>query len=231
MDKPEQPESNGAPSQPASDQRIELTNKFSIQIDTPILIAFDTDQENIRTNIVGFSSEEFIILRLPTIPGIRNKILENPQITARYFSEGTIYGFRTSLLNFVNKPAPLMIISYPEYVEKYELRQYRRTECRIPASLYFAEGEYKGIIEDLSFGGCRMSFEQLKYSETQKIVQDLPLIIKFSLFAEQGKLELPGTIRSKTIHRNKLSVGIKFDGEEKLRQPIKQYLDEVESRT
>ena len=228
MDKTEPTEDHPVPSDPASEQRIELTNKFSIQINTPILIAFNSDEENIRTNIVGFSSEEFIILRLPTIPGIRNRILENPQITARYFSEGTIYGFRTSLLNFVTKPAPLMFISYPEYVEKYELRRHRRTECRIPAVLYFAEGEYKGIIEDLSFGGCRMSFDQLKYSETQKIVQDLPLIIKFSLFAEQGMLEIPGIIKNKSVHRNRLSIGIKFDGEEKLRQPIKQYLEEVE---
>lgn len=106
--------------------------------------------------LVGMISDEYLMVRVPAIPGILNRLNEGEPVTIRYVYAGNVYGFTSRVAAFVQKPALIAFIDYPVSVESMNLRKARRMECLFPAKITAEEIEHKGVILDISLGGCRI---------------------------------------------------------------------------
>lgn len=193
-----------------------------------LLINFPGETDNIKTELIGYSNNNFLIILSPLIPGIRQKVLENREITVRYFSEGTVYGFRSSLITYLSKPEPILFISYPTNVEIMELRKNRRINCNIPAKIYHQDQDYQGLILDISIQGCRIFIDGLKKSEINKFEQDTPIYLVLSMLAEKDNVQIKGIIKNVNNQQNSLFLGIQFDSQSESLKPVSDYLEYAE---
>jgi len=117
--------------------------------------------------IIGTDPYDYFIVRLPLVPGINHLATTGAGLTLRFEADGELYGFSCDVVSATHKPNLLLILSYPTYIEKMQLRRHRRIKCLIPA---FMENEFfksPGFIVDLSRGGCRVVLDMF---QKQKIV-------------------------------------------------------------
>jgi hypothetical protein len=84
-----------------------------------------------RGRIVGYSPYEYIIAQVRLPAAVRRDLTLGGQIVLKYVQKGTVYGFRAGVLNSLTAPAPLLIIEYPDSIEKIELRRNSRHRCQI----------------------------------------------------------------------------------------------------
>lgn len=203
--------------------------QLQLSVGEKFLIHFSGETDNIKTEVVGFSNEDFVIIRAPLKPGIKQKVLDNEEIIVRYFNEGIVYGFKSNLINYLNKPEPLLFITYPSNIEIMELRKNKRVNCNIPAKIYIEDQDYQGLILDISIQGCRIFIDGLKKSEMNKFVQEGPINLDLSLLTEQANVRIKGTIKNINNQQNSVFLGIQFDSQADSLKPVSDYLEYVEN--
>ena len=204
-------------------------SQLQLSVGEKFLIHFSGEKDNIKTEVVGYSDGEFVIIRAPLIPGIRQKVLEKSEIIVRYFNEGTVYGFKSNLINYLSKPEPLLFITYPSNIEIMELRQNRRVSCNIPAKIYIEDKDQQGLILDISIQGCRVFIDGLSKSEINKFGHEEPIYLDLSLLTERENVQIKGVIKNINTQQNSLFLGIQFDSETESLAPISDYLAYVEN--
>ena len=104
-------------------------------------------------------------------------------VVVRYLSDGTIYGFHSTMLLSQMKPVPLFFIEYPYQVEKIELRKEKRAQCSLPSKVHCKTGVYPGIIVDLSSGGAKLD---LALDETEGSLFELNEMVIVEFFSFSG---------------------------------------------
>lgn len=117
------------------------------------------DDLKITTVLVGIVPEEYLIIRVPAIPGILNKLADGSPIIIRYIYDGNIYGFNSTILAYTHKPSLIAFMAYPTSIEIMNLRKSQRLECLLPAKIKTLEKTFTGVILDISSGGCRLYIE------------------------------------------------------------------------
>jgi hypothetical protein len=55
--------------------------------------------------LVGMVPDEYLIIRVPAIPGILGRLDEGNSIIVRYLYAGNLYGFASTVLTCIQKPA------------------------------------------------------------------------------------------------------------------------------
>ena len=66
-------------------------------------------------------------------------------MTVRYLWSGSVWGFQASVLNTTQNPAPLIFLSYPGSIERYDLREEERIDCLIPTKAEINGNEIDGV--------------------------------------------------------------------------------------
>jgi len=110
-----------------------------------------------ETKVVGFNPYEYLIVQTRLPQDTLTKLQHDPGGIAQVDAGGTLFGFRTEVLNRVSNPAPLLFLSYPDTVERVILRRGERVQVTIPAHIHGAFGDHEVIIVDLTANGCRLS--------------------------------------------------------------------------
>lgn len=201
---------------------------LSIGTGTRLLLNFSGMRENLSSEIIGLYPYEFLIFKMPLIPGIRNKLLPGEGVTVRYMQGGSIFGFSTCILNHVLKPASLVFVEYPEFVEQLDLRQHRRVDCLLPGKVHCRHGEYRCVLADLSPGGGKVVLD-VKASDPVKSlgVGDM-LILRLGLFAGKGDVSVSCLLKNIAQDASRLQLGVQFRdmGEDECCQ-IRDYLEQV----
>lgn len=183
------------------------------------------DELKVASILVGIVPDEYFMIRVPAVPGILNKLFEGGPITVRYVYGGNVYGFSSTILSYVGKPALIVFLAYPTSVEMLNLRKAQRLECLLPAVIHISGKEFKGVILDISVGGCRVYTE---YDERDYVSIDVEKDIQLSF-------QLTGTAEDQIINGqvqnvrkdNKLAeIGIQFDEENvEIIEKVKEYID------
>ncbi len=204
-------------------------SQLQLSVGEKFLIHFAGETNSIKTEVVGFSNDNYVIVHAPLIPGIRQKALENNEIIVRYFNEGIVYGFKSNLINYLNKPEPLLFITYPNKIEKMELRKNRRVSCNIPAKIYIEDKDYQGLIVDISIQGCRIFIDGLKNSEINNFEQEEPIYLDLSLLTENNNINIKGIIKNITNQKYSVFLGILFDAQTESLNPVSDYLEYVDN--
>ncbi len=188
--------------------------RLSLDVGMRMSISLGTDRDaqegRIAADLVGMVHFEYLIVRLPWVPGLRTRLVGGASATVRFVSEGELCGFQSEILTHVTKPALLLFLQYPEVIEKLVLRQHKRVQCALPAQLHSRRGDAQGVIGDLSRGGCRLAVDVRGQHELRQTVAGDVLVVRATLSADGLPLAVTCTVRSVETDTNRMLLGVSF---------------------
>ena len=175
--------------------------------------------------LAGMISDEFLMIRVPAIPGILSRLNEGDLIVVRYVYAGNVYGFNSTISKCIQKPALIVFLSYPDAVETVNLRKAQRVECLFPATVKTDRGDYRAVIVDISQGGCRVCLDH-GASQSSSFDIDQTIGLSFHLAGVAEEQVIDGRIRVLKKDAQLSEMGIKFDEEDKaVLNNVKQYIE------
>jgi c-di-GMP-binding flagellar brake protein YcgR len=131
---------------------------FHCPIGKDLVLRFEGIEARLKSALIGVERGEFLIVRTPQAIGTELLLSRGDPIKVIFMHNGTIYGFLSKYINDVRLPSPLLFISYPESMERHEMRKNLRVDCFIPATIHIDDKMVcRGVISDLNTGGCRIN--------------------------------------------------------------------------
>lgn len=201
--------------------------KLDIQLGTRMLLSINGTEDKHGTELVGLVPYEYLIFKMPMVPGVRTRLVPGESLTMRFLYQGTIIGFRTYIIALISKPGALVFVEYPDSLEQYELRSHKRLKCLIPAEVHCAHGVQRGAIVDLSAGGCKICLDIKRTDPFHSITAQDMLVLKANLFAG-GESTLSCVCRNVETERSSLILGMSFSNMDKDEvQRLREYIDTV----
>lgn len=184
--------------------------KMELPIGHEMLVQFEGEKARFKSTYYGQKPEEFLIIQMPGIPGIREKLLNGGRLVIRYLVGGRVYGFKAHSQGHVVRPCPLIFLSYPQSVESLNLRKSERVNTFLDAKGSIDGVIMDGVILDLSAGGCMLLVHRTTGIAWPSLDPGQIVHLEFSL----GKDQEPTTILSQVISMRKdperIRLGIKF---------------------
>ena len=191
----------------------ETGSRLALDIGTRMAVtigAQKSDEGRIAADLVGMVHFEYLILRLPWVPGLRSRLVGGSQATVRFVNNGELCGFQSLILTHIAKPSLLLFLEYPEVVEKLALRQHKRVQCALPVQLHSRRGDAHGVIADLSMGGCRMAVDVRGQQGLRQTVVDDVMVLRVPLNSEGIPVPVTCTVRSVELDANRMQLGLSF---------------------
>ena len=191
---------------------------LDIQINFPVTVRK-------KLTLVGYELGKYLVLKWPKSANkndYNDVLVEGNGMIIRYLLEGNsgkCYAFRTSITSIIQYPERLIFVGYPETLENRELRNQKRKETHIPASISMGvEGEntkvnkISGIINDVNIKGCGFSF---KASNDKVKVNNRDITVWFNSLNNEVK-KVSAKVCNSRNDKGLVSVGIQFCDDEKV---------------
>jgi c-di-GMP-binding flagellar brake protein YcgR len=185
------------------------TTRLHIELATDLFLRFKGKKGFFPSYLIGMKPDAFLIIKTPAIINPENPLSEGASISVRYSYLGDIYNFKSTVIGTNEKPFKVTYLAYPDLVEKIEHRNSPRVCSYIPASLIWEKMAVKGIITDISLGGCKFRTDSMDQMETLLIKRESHVILHFPLLGLEGIKEFTGKIK-KVEFDNDYSLGIGF---------------------
>ncbi len=217
MDKPNQPKRT-------------MAWNLDIPIGMAVQVQVSTEETRFRSVYLGMKQGEFLIIQMPGLPGIRDKLINRCNLIVRFMIAGRVYGFEATVLGHVLRPAPLIFISYPELIEVINLRSAERVDTFVEAKGEIGEDRVQGIILDISENGCCFSIVRSTGMGWPNVDPGTRMQLTFQLSNVQTPLTVNAEIAASKKEIEKITVGLKFvwNGQDAgFRAQIKEYIDMV----
>ena len=206
--------------------------RLNIELGAQVLVQKNGADERINATLVGLEPKAYLILRVNAYSFKQLKIKVKDEFTVRFFCLGTAYGFCAKALGIISKPFRLLFLSYPENIEKFDLRRSKRVTCYIPATAFFKEKEVKGVISDVGTDGCRFNIKLPGVIEPHHIKVVDKIRLTFPLLGMKGRHDFEGVVRNTSQTPELISLGISFDNvDRKIAQKIAAYIESVAEYT
>ncbi len=182
-----------------------------------------------RSTLVGMVRDHYLIASIPHIPGLWVKLHQENHIIVRYLYRGKVYGFYSTLVGTMEEPFRLAFLSYPEKIEIVNLRKHERTTCLLPAQLSMDGTACKGVVTDISVGGCSFLFDRAGTEERMGAVNvgdDVAFSMHFVGSSEAKTIN--ATVKNVKTVNKRTSIGAQFNGpDDDLLKLIREYTEEV----
>lgn len=182
-----------------------------------------------HSRLIGVDSGEFLIVKTPPIIDIATKLYEKNNVVVRYFSSGWVHAFRCTLLSLIKDPLRLSILSYPEYIEKINIRKHDRVDCNIAVEAIIAKKTYKGVVTNISAGGLSLEIDKAKDEELPQLsIYD---VIALTIHREtEQAMPLETIVRNIKRDRSAIKIGMEFcaqDTSQRERQIAKKWFENL----
>ncbi len=197
------------------------------------MIEFPGSIDKISTALVGFEKDNYFILKVPPVPGIKGKLREGNKVVSRFLQQGAIISFRAEILTILTKPANLLFLTYPFGFETHLVRKHKRVNCYFPAMGGVQDQKFPGLIMDISSGGCRLTCDEADLAALPPPPLSLgqTISIEFHMLDRSVRYVLDGRIVNLTPEDHKMSIGVLFsDGHEttdQVRAMLHDYLEDI----
>ncbi len=190
-----------------------MKNLGFISLGTEVTIEVEGVEERFKSRMIGVDGERFLILRTPVSIAaglLRTNLTAGTKLIIRYLHQGTVWGFRSSVIQPVGGEIGVVFAAFPKEVENYDLRAAQRVEAHIPVMLVNGEKSVEGMIVDLSATGARLLFEtslikELALSPSAPVT----LLARFDTKDEPTRLE--SIVRSLREDSERTSLGLQYD--------------------
>lgn len=124
---------------------------------------------------------------------------------------GEMVEFRSAIVEIITAPVTLWRIELPTEVTKYDLRNHKRIQCSVSASIEaIHKGQvFTGIIRDISKSGARCLFQVSHAAENHFELHE-KIMLRCSFPGIPGEQSALATITEVLEKETQLSVGIQF---------------------
>lgn len=200
---------------------------MNAQIGATALLETYGVKERVKCKLAGWGKDEFVMLKAPLSPGIRSRVTEGSQLAIRYLHQGELVGFRAEYIAFLVRPFPLLFVSYPYSFETHTLRGNHRLNCNLLATLAVAGTSFRGVILDISPGGCRFFFDP-DDGPLPRLSLETTVTGYFSMLGSSQTHPFKAKVASLDRYKDRGEVGLRFDSAETtLPVGLDDYLAEV----
>lgn len=185
-------------------------SQLNIVIPKKILVQVDGVESYIKTLLVGMVPHHYLIMLSPKgNPSIKQKFFEGNTLLVRYFQEGTIFAFQSSILGTSLDPYAMIFLSYPKIVSNHELRKEKRASCQIPVTVGVNGREFGAVMLDVSKGGCRFAIMNTGL-KGDPVEADTEIDLTFRLFDDRPDISCKGMVRSISLEEKVYIAGVQF---------------------
>jgi len=204
---------------------------LTINIGTMLLIEPAGMGDRFKTDFLGMSRGQFLIVRTPRQPGLNDFLYVEKKLTVRYVHEGNVYGFESEIVWSQQAPYRLLFLRYPDSVEILNLRKCQRVDCYLPVKLGLEEGgqyvEYEGLIVNLSCGGCQLVLDG-KQGTMPAVGMDAQVTLSFTMFGSDKKVRLEGKAKNINVNKNRMTMGVMYNEvPDDVQEGIENYVNNV----
>lgn len=182
----------------------------------------------LQAEFLGAGHYEFIILRLPVVPGLLKQLLPQTRTEIRYMQEGAVHAFTTEIISYSTKPSLVLFTTYPDRMSIRNTRRHHRILCALPIIMHSAKGDGEGIISDLSLGGCRVVFELTGQAGVREIEVGSELVLQMAIRADGLPCGAKAVVRNVELAGVRMAVGLSFvDAHRDFTSQLAQYIRTV----
>ena len=206
---------------------MENKEKMAIALGSELNMQVEGMEEKFKSILIGIEAPTYLMVRMQIPTKFRSQIDKGTTFMVRYIYMGNLFGFKTKSLGSVNKPYKVTFLSYPDKVESLNIRKAQRVNCYIPATLDLSNGQFRGLVLEISKSGTRFTI-----NTTQKIINSVkihdPAKISFPLLGFEGIHSFKGIIKSINSDTTGISLGIEFEEiKSSLERMIEDYVKDV----
>ncbi len=187
-----------------------------MEVGTIFKIKFEGSSTQFTSELAGKEDDNYLMVKWPasyTMANDSDLIYKDNTTSVKYLYEGVEFGFQSRILEIISDPAKLIFIEYPKTVDVCVLRENRRIDCFLPASLRIADNIIIDVnITNISRSGCQV------VAETSEIEKNMGLIetengigLSFQLPGIEEEITLTVKQRSIEKGKNDASIGIEFN--------------------
>lgn len=175
------------------------------------LVEITSTQRRFKSTFLGMERDQFVLLKLPMTRQLLDVLAPRMDLTVRFLMEGgRICGFQSQVSHISVKPYPLLFLAYPRRVEVLKLRKHDRASCYQPITFYMGGEDLRGVIVNISAGGCRVLVEEGDLEALRTAAPGEHIVFQFRLFGSEESLYLQGIIKTAVMEHGKLSLGVAF---------------------
>lgn len=127
------------------------------------MMALESIKSKLQATLVGYRKNRYLIVERPSAGTTPLGLTEGTRWMVNFVREGDIYTFQSQVMGTVSRPIPLIFLVYPKEINRTSLRQADRIPVNLPvlmrqnsASNQEEYPTYKGLIRDISEGGCQV---------------------------------------------------------------------------
>lgn len=218
-----------------SDEKIiareELVAK--VIIGSAIHVIGENGQLKYRANVAGYDSG-ILITSMPSSKQLQEDEVvysdlfqEGMKLLMRLIVEGTIYAFKSEVRAVNLQSCKLLMSSLPKNIQIRKLRQGVRYPCMLQAGVVLGETKYRGILLNISEGGCLFRMKATTKVDAIKalIEKEVTSSLNVRFPFEDNNSSLYVKIKSvKEESSGDLLVGISF-AEKEASEVVRKYLD------
>lgn len=163
-----------------------------------------------RSYLIGMDPGHFLIIQTPPLPDIMSKRYEKNHVVISYLFSGRVYAFRCTLLGLVKELYRFLILSYPEATEVINLRKYERISCIIAAEVSVKGQSYRGIVSDISKGGCSFEFDRPEQKAFPDLKVKEEIVISMRLPEKTEETVFNTVVRMIHVDKQTMTSGLQF---------------------
>lgn len=191
----------------------DTTPKLELEQNTRIFVRLNPANQHgppLQGEYVGACDYEFMILRLPTVPGMLNRLLPQTLVEIRYLQAGAVHTFTAEIINHIVKPSLLLFTTYPDRMSITATRRHHRVVCALPMVVHSPKGSGEGLINDLSLGGCRINLELTGQSVMREMAVGDNIAVQTVFSADGRPFGAKAVVRNVVLAGTLVSAGISF---------------------
>lgn len=186
---------------------------FNMDAGTKLLMDLTGASVRLYSFFVGMIRGKYILTQIPASNEFNKEqvfqfLYPQNKVTVRYIQDGSALGFSCELIKYIMAPFPLLFLSFPTRIEAFELRKHRRLNCLFQSTALIAGHLFKGMITDLSTGGCQVIVPTNGHTP-QFGIDDVISLQCTALLSENGTA-IQGKVMRVQKNGPRYSIGLKF---------------------
>jgi c-di-GMP-binding flagellar brake protein YcgR len=199
-----------------------------IDLGCPLFLQCLGLNERVKSELVGLYPGLYLIVSTPGGKGSGGIPEETKDVIVRYIFRGEVMGFKSSIIERIERPFRLIFLSYPKAVESLNLRRSSRVPCNLPARIAFEGKELDGILTDISTGGCRFTSRAGAGKDQAGLALGAQVSLAFYLPGSEGKTIIGCLVKSTNASNERIELGLQFQVDETMKtKEIERYVKEV----
>jgi c-di-GMP-binding flagellar brake protein YcgR len=193
-----------------------------------ILVEFPPAGDRLMGEVAGGLKDRYLIVALPSAERVKQRCRQGGRLSFRLMLQGAVTVFQADIIQYVDQPFSLLFTEHPRRMEGRRMRCSRRVNCSFPARLHAGGRDYRGVIVDISSGGCQFAFEADSLRAAEGLEPGLIAQGEFRLLDMQDVYPFAGKVASVTTEGGAVQAGLRFDEEQGgLDERVRAYVQEV----